>query len=430
MQKNIMEALVSLCKRRGFIFQSSEIYGGLNGCWDYGPLGVLMKNNVKNEWWKENVQEREDVVGMDCSILMHPEVWVASGHVGNFNDPMIDCKSCKSRFRADHLTERVCPNCSSTEFTEVKNFNLMFQTKVGASQEDSSIVYLRPETAQGIFVNFDNVVNTSRQKVPFGIAQMGKSFRNEINPRNFVFRVREFEQMELEFFCHPNEADEWFKFWVEKRFAWYKNLGIKSDRLKLREHEKDELAHYAKGCFDVEYEFPFGFCELEGIAHRSDFDLSQHTKQSGKSLQFFDEEKKEKFTPFVIESSAGVDRSLLTFLADAYDETDPQHVVLRLHPKLAPIKVAIFPLTKKDGLPEIAQNLRKDLAKYFNVVYETSGSIGKRYYRQDEIGTPFCLTVDYDSRDKGTVTIRHRDSGNQDLVSIDKVVPYFLEKLF
>lgn len=429
MSKNIMDSLTSLCKRRGFIFQSSEIYGGLNGCWDYGPLGVLMKKNIKEAWWSENVTQRDDTVGMDCSIIMHPNVWVASGHVGNFNDPMVECRTCNARFRADHLTSENCPACGSKDFTDVKNFNLMFETQVGASQDASSTAYLRPETAQGIFVNFNNVVTTSRLKLPMGIAQIGKSFRNEINPRNFVFRVREFEQMELEFFCHPDEADKWFEYWVEKRFAWYKNYGITSDKLKLREHGGNELAHYAKGCYDVEYEFPFGFQELEGIAHRSDFDLTQHINQSGKSLQYFDEEKKERYTPFVIESSAGVDRSLLTFLADAFDDSDPKHVVLRLHPKIAPIKVGIFPLTKKDGLPEMAMEIKNQLSKYFDVVYEQTGSIGKRYYRQDEIGTPFCLTVDYDTKEKGTVTIRHRDSGEQEVINKDQVLTYFLERI-
>ncbi|MCD4783444.1 MAG: glycine--tRNA ligase [Candidatus Eremiobacteraeota bacterium] len=423
-----MEKIVSLCKRRGFIFQSSEIYGGLNSCYDYGPMGVLLKNNVKNSWWKSNVQERDDVVGLDSSILMHPQVWVASGHVESFTDPMVDCKECKLRFRADHVEGDKCPECGG-ELTDARLFNLMFKTFMGAVEDTSSVVHLRPETAQGIFVNFKNVQTVSRKKLPFGIAQIGKAFRNEITPGKFTFRTREFEMMELEYFTYPEQSEECHQKWLETRMKWYADLGIKKEKLRLRRHEDDELAHYALSCYDVEYEFPWGWSELEGIANRTDYDLKAHEKDSGKDMKFFDEERKEHIAPFVIEPSAGVDRSALAFLVDAYDEDETPtakggidvRTVLRFSNKLAPIKAAVLPLSKKEPLPEIAEKIYKDLRKDFYTDYDIKGSIGKRYRRQDEVGTPFCITVDFDTIEDNAVTVRFRDTLVQERIPIEEL---------
>jgi len=406
-----MKKLVSLCKRRGFIYPSSEIYGGINGCWDYGPLGVELKRNIKESWWKDIVHSRTNVVGMDASILMHPEVWRASGHVESFYDPMVDCKSCKKRLRADEVEGNKCPECGG-ELTEPRSFELMFKTFLGAMEDTASTIYLRPETAQGIFVQFPNVLNDARQKIPFGIAQIGKAFRNEINPRNFTFRSREFEQMELEFFITPNGNQKWFDYWVSERMRWYKDVGIKEENLRIREHLPEELAHYAKKCVDVEYNFPFGWQELEGIADRQDFDLSQHAKFSGKNLTYHDEKTGQSFIPHVIEASAGVDRILLTLLADAYDE-EPERTVLRFSPKIAPIKVGVFPLLRKPQLVEKAVEIEKTLRECFRTFYDETGAIGRRYRRQDEIGTPCCVTVDFQTLEDETVTLRNRDSMEQ-----------------
>jgi glycyl-tRNA synthetase len=519
-----MDKLVSLCKRRGFIFPSSEIYGGINGFWDYGPLGVELKRNIKDAWWRDTITSRDDVVGLDCSIIMHPKVWEASGHVGGFSDPMVDCRACKARLRADQVTailynlkwddesghhakyvvfsavgdvqdvEREnekaiakakrantakgwpesfdvttlanpsilppvyssipCPNCGQTgTLTEPRSFNLMFETYVGAVRDDSAVAYLRPETAQGIFANFKNVVDTGRVKLPFGIAQVGKSFRNEINPRNFIFRSREFEQMELEFFCHPEQAAEWYAYWRKTRFEWYVNLGLKSDNLRLRDHDPDELAFYSTNTADIEYAFPFGVSELEGIAHRGDYDLNQHMKFSGKDLSYFDEERWERdktglvmtsfkqyleknagaekpgypyqYVPHVIEPSAGADRATLAFLCEAYQEDTiggESRTVLKFHPRLAPIKAAVFPLVKKDGMPEKAEAIYRELKKSFNVFYDEKGAIGRRYRRQDEAGTPFGITVDGQTLTDDTVTFRDRDTCKQWRVPMAGVV--------
>jgi glycyl-tRNA synthetase len=434
-----MEKIVNLCKRRGFVFQSSEIYGGLGSCWDYGPLGVELKRNVKEAWWRHVVTSRPDVVGLDCSIIMHPKVWEASGHVANFTDPMVDCKKCKARFRADKLEDASCPERPSKkpgecggELTEARNFNLMFKTHMGPVEETAAVVYLRPETAQGIFVNFVNVVNSARLRPPFGIAQIGKSFRNEITPGNFLFRTREFEQMEIEFFVKPGEDDAWFEYWKATRLAWYHAYGIKPERLRLRIHGSDELAHYAKGCADVEYEFPIGWQELEGIANRTDFDLKAHMAMSGKDLSFFDDQTKERYVPYVIEPSAGADRSTLAFLVDAYDEDGPdddRRSVLRLHPALAPVKVAILPLMRKEGQPEKAQELVDLLRPHCAVAYDHAGSIGRRYRRQDEVGTPFCVTVDHQTATDATVTLRERDSMEQQRVSVSELVSIVRERI-
>jgi glycyl-tRNA synthetase len=494
-----MDKLVSLCKRRGFIFPSSEIYGGINGFWDYGPLGVELKRNIKDAWWRDNVTLHDDtailpgapssyeMVGLDCSIIMNPTVWEASGHVGGFSDPMVDCRETKERYRADQLyvfryelgptaekqpqflnialaggtsddarsglderlsklankgglpikrkelpeptvlsyqqlsvsdRERVI-GPSATQpgtLTEPRQFNLMFETNVGAVVDDSSKAYLRPETAQGIFANFKNVTDTSRVKIPFGIAQVGKSFRNEITPRNFTFRSREFEQMEIEFFCRPDESERWYKYWRDRRFQWYVEHGLKSDKLRLRDHDPDELAFYSKATADIEYSFPFGVSELEGIAHRSSYDLSQHQKFSGKDLSYFDEERKERYLPHVIEPSAGADRATLAFLCEAYTEDEvggEARTVLKFHPRLAPIKAAVFPLVKKDGMPEKAEALYRALKRHFPVFYDEKGAIGRRYRRQDEAGTPFCITVDGQTLTDDTVTFRDRDSCRQ-----------------
>ncbi len=425
-RKKLMETIVSLSKRRGFIFQSSEIYGGLNSCWDYGPIGVELKRNVKNAWWDYMVHRRDDIEGIDCSILMAPKVWEASGHLKNFTDPLVDCKKCKKRWRQDKLEDTTkCPDCSG-ELTEPRNFNLMFKTFMGPVEDGGNVVYMRPETAQGIFVNFKNVVTSSRQKPPFGIAQIGKSFRNEITPGNFVFRTREFEQMEMEFFVQPGEDEKWYKYWIDHRLNWYVEYGIKPENLRIREHEKSELAHYAKGCSDVDYNYPWGWDELEGIANRTDFDLKTHQEHSGKDLTFFDEETKTRYLPFVIEPAAGADRATLAFLLDAYDEEVKENgetrVVLRFHPLIAPIKVAILPLVKKDGLADIAKDIEKSLRKTYTTFYDESGAIGRRYARQDEVGTPFGITVDYETKENDTVTLRIRDTMEQRRVKIADLV--------
>ena len=407
-----MDKIVSLCKRRGFIFPSSEIYGGLGSCWDYGPMGVELKRNVKNAWWRTIVQERDDVVGIDTSIMMHPEVWKASGHVDSFTDPLVECKSCHLRWRADEIENQKCPQCGG-DLTEPRMFNLMFRTFMGPLEETASTVYLRPETAQGIFVNFENVVTTSRKKLPLGIAQIGKSFRNEITPGNFIFRTREFEHMELEYFVKPGTDDGWLDYWVKQRLDWYMSLGITKENLRLRQHGKDELAHYAKDCYDVEYLFPMGWSELEGIANRSDYDLTQHAKHSGKDLSYYDGQDGERYVPYVIEPSAGVDRSVLAFLVDSYHEEVVEggnRVVLRLHPSLAPMKVAVLPLSRNERLAPLARDVYRRLCSSFMADYDDSQSIGRRYRRQDEIGTPFCVTVDFESLQDNQVTIRERDS--------------------
>ena len=499
-----MDKLVALCKRRGFIFQSSEIYGGINGFWDYGPLGVELKRNIKEAWWRDNVTMRDDMVGVDCSIIMNPKVWEASGHVVNFNDPLVDCKACKARFRADKVfvvkivenvdgtesnllavgveaeaedqamnvaiesanskTRRrildkeeggrlskevirvdklsagavaLCPKCGG-QLMEPRKFNMMFKTFVGAMEDSTSVAYLRPETAQGIFANYKNVLDTTRIKPPFGIAQVGKSFRNEINPRNYTFRSREFEQMEIEFFCHPSEADKWYEYWRDRRYNWYISLGLTSSKLRLRPHEKEELAHYARACADVEYQFPFGIAELEGIAHRSDYDLTQHQKFSGKDMTFFNDETKEKYIPFVIEPSGGVDRATLAFLCEAYTEDQAPdengamqtRVVMKFHPRLAPTKVAVFPLVKKEGMPEIAAKIHLACkAAGLTSFYDEKGAVGRRYRRQDEAGTPFCVTVDGQTLTDQTVTVRDRDSLKQERIGVDNVAQYVKEKL-
>ncbi|MFC1989250.1 glycine--tRNA ligase [Chloroflexota bacterium] len=415
-----MEKIVSLSRRRGFIFPSSEIYGGLSSCWDYGPLGVELKRNVKEAWWRAVVQERDDIAGLDTSILMHPKTWEASGHLEGFTDPLVECKGCHQRWRSDEMEGDRCPSCGG-ELTESRMFNLMFKTFMGPVEEDAGVVYLRPETAQGIFVNFQNVLNTTRKRLPFGIAQIGKSFRNEITTGNFIFRSREFEQMEIEFFVKPGTDEEWFNYWLEERLNWYVKLGIKRENLRLREHAKGELAHYARACFDINYLFPMGWSELEGIANRGDFDLTQHAKFSGKELSYFDDETKEHITPYVIEPSAGVDRPLLAFLCDAYDEEQDKEgvrVVLRLHPALAPYKAAVLPLSRREQLVSAARDVYTDLRRLWMVSYDDAQSVGRRYRRQDEIGTPFCVTVDFQSLEDNQVTIRERDSMNQIRVPI------------
>ncbi len=419
-----MEKIVNLAKRRGLVFQSSEIYGGLASCWDYGPIGVELKRNVKEAWWREMAQARPDIVGIDCSILMHPRVWEASGHVEGFTDPLVDCKSCKQRFRVDHVSGDRCPECGG-ELTEARQFNLMFKPFMGPVEDTANVVFLRPETAQGIFVNFQNVQTTSRHKVPFGIAQIGKSFRNEITPGNFTFRTREFEQMEMEFFVKPGEDERWFAYWQEERLNWYLRYGIRRDNLRLRPHAADELAHYAKACSDIEYHFPFGWSELEGIANRTDFDLRRHSEFSGKDLRYFDEEARERYFPYVIEPAAGADRATLAFLVDAYQEDEVEgeaRIVLRFHPKLAPIKAAVFPLLRKDGQPERALEVRDLLGRHLPVQYDQAGSIGRRYRRQDEIGTPFGITVDHQTMQDSTVTLRDRDTTEQVRMPIDRLV--------
>ena len=457
-----MDKIVALCKNRGIVYSGSEIYGGLANSWDYGPLGVELKNNIKRAWWKKFVQENPYNVGLDSAILMNPQVWVASGHVTTFNDPLIDCKSCKMRHRADKLIEDwlkanpkesvnvetmtneemvafirenkvSCPGCGKSDFTDIRKFNLMFKTHQGVTEDNSTEVYLRPETAQGIFVNFKNIQRTTRRKIPFGVCQIGKSFRNEITPGNFIFRIREFEQMELEFFCEPGTDLEWFEYWRTYCHEWLLNLGMRDENLRLRDHDKDELSFYSKATTDFEYLFPFGWGELWGVADRTDYDLTQHQKTSGQDLDYFDQEKNEHYVPYVIEPSLGADRSTLAFLVDAYDEevvdaaTNDTRVVLRLHPALAPIKCAILPLSKKLGEP--AEELFRSLQKHFMVEYDESGSIGKRYRRQDEIGTPFCVTYDFDSLEDGCVTVRERDSMTQERVKITELADYITKRL-
>ena len=415
-----MEKIVSLCKRRGFVFQSSEVYGGLSSAWDYGPLGVELKKNIQQIWWKEMTQLHDNIVGLDAAIMMHPRVWEASGHVENFSDPLVDCKECKSRFRADKIDlNQPCPQCGATNsFTEPRDFNLMFSTHLGPIKDDKNIVYLRPETAQGIFVNFKNVVQSCRMKVPFGIAQVGKAFRNEIVTKNFIFRTCEFEQMEMQFFCKPGSEDEWFSYWKTQRMNYYKKLGIKAQHLQFHQHGANELAHYAKDAYDIEYLFPMGWQELEGIHSRTDFDLTQHNNYSGKpTLTYQDPITNEKYIPYVVETSVGLTRSVLMCLCEAYEEQDlgdgDSRVVLHFHPNVAPVKVAVFPLFKKDGLSEIALDVAKELRCDFATDYDDAGAIGKRYRRQDEIGTPFCVTIDYDTKEDKSVTLRFRDSMEQ-----------------
>jgi len=427
-----MEKIVSLCKRRGIIFQNSEIYGGIGNTWDYGPLGVEIKRNVKEAWWKRVVYERDDMEGLDAAILMNPATWKASGHLESFTDPLVDCKKCKHRFREDDLDGDVCPDCGG-ELTEARSFNLMFKTFVGPVENNASVTYLRPETAQGIFVNFVNVQQMMRRKIPFGIAQIGKSFRNEITPGNFTFRTREFEQMEIEFFVKPGTDEEWYRRWVDERFNWYLDLGIRKENLRLREHEPNELAHYAKSCVDIEYLFPMGWSELEGIANRSDYDLRQHSEHSKKELNYFDETTKEKYIPYVIEPSAGADRATLAFLIDAYREEkvrNEKRVVLALQHWLAPIKVAVLPLLRnRPEIVELAKSIAGDLRKQYKAVYDDTASIGRLYRRQDEIGTPFCVTVDVQSIEDRQVTVRERDSMEQVRVPVEGIVEYLTDCL-
>ena len=459
-----MDVIVSLCKRRGFVFQSSEIYGGTGSCWDYGPLGVELRNNIKRVWWRDFVQQRGDIVGLDASILMHSAVWKASGHLDLFTDPMVDCRECRRRFRADQVDDQpwthyceatkgnrftvpagepcrhcgnrrtLCPECGKGELTPPRQFNLMFKTFMGPLEETASVVYLRPETAQGIFVNFLNVQQASRQKVPFGIAQIGKAFRNEITPGNFIFRTREFEQMEMQFFVEPGTDEEHFEYWKAERMRWHHSLGLSPERLQYKAHE--QLAHYARAAFDIEFDFggTLGFQEIEGIHNRTDFDLGRHQEYSGKKLEYFDQPKNKRYVPYVIETSVGADRVTLAALVNAYREEavegeDEGRVVLGLHPSLAPIKAAVFALTKKDGQPEMAHRIAAELRRYFPVDYDETGSIGKRYRRQDEVGTPFCITVDGDSTKDGTVTVRDRDTLKQDRVAADSLRA-FLEERF
>lgn len=449
-QDKTMEKLVALCKGRGFVYAGSEIYGGLSNTWDYGPLGIELKNNVKRAWWQKFIQESPYNVGLDSAIFMNPQVWQASGHVGGFSDPLMDCKECKTRHRADTLIESkgenpagwsfeemssyiednkiTCPNCGKLNFTNIRKFNLMFKTFQGVTDDAQNEIYLRPETAQGIFVNFQNVQRTSRKKVPFGIGQIGKSFRNEITPGNFIFRTREFEQMELQFFCKPGTELEWYAYWKNFCYDWLLSLGLKDENVRLRDHEQDELSHYSNATTDIEFLFPFGWGELWGIASRTDYDLTQHQNASGKSLEYFDQEANEKYIPYVVEPSLGVDRMLLSFLSEAYDEEvideekGDSRVVLRLHPALAPVKAAVLPLSKK--LNDGAEQIYALLSKKFNVEFDDAGSIGKRYRRQDEIGTPWCITFDFDSLEDNCVTVRERDSMQQVRIPIIELVDY------
>ncbi len=431
-----LEKIVSLAKRRGFIFQSSEIYGGLSSCYDYGPLGVELKRNVKDAWWRSMVQLREDVVGLDSSIIMHPKVWEASGHIDGFNDPLIQCEKCGLRIREDKIEEEgrgKCPKDKKEhEFGEPRMFNLMFKTHLGPIQKDENIVYLRPETAQGIFVNFLNVVDSTRVKIPFGIAQQGKSFRNEITTRRFTFRMAEFEQMEMEYFCREDQAEEFFKYWAEARLNWFSDLGVNKERLRLRPHAEDELAHYSKGCSDVEYNFPFGWSEIEGIAWRGSYDLTKHAEHSGKKMVWRDQSTGETFVPHVVEPALGTDRAILTFLADAYNEEEIDgniRTVLKFHPRIAPIKIAVFPLLRKDGHPEKAKEVYNLVKESYACSYDESGNIGKRYRRQDEAGTPLCITVDHQTLEDNTVTFRNRDTLEQYRVNVSDIRVKALEIL-
>jgi len=421
-----MEKIVNLCKRRGIVFPTSDIYGGLGSTFDYGPLGVELKRNVKEAWWREMVQYRSDVLGLDSAIFQHPRTWEASGHLQNFTDPLVECKSCKLRFRADHVEGDKCPECGGA-LGEARNFNLMFKTFMGPVEETASVVYLRPETAQGIFSNFDNIVDTQRVKLPFGVAQQGKSFRNEITTENFIFRTREFEQMEMEFFVRPDreEEEKWYRYWVDFRFNWHVKYGIKREHLRAREHATDELSHYSSGTTDIEFQYPFGWGELEGVAKRGSFDLDQHAKFSGKDLTYFDEDTKSRYRPWVIEPALGVDRSMLAFLLDAYDEDvveNEERIVLRLDPRLAPTKVAVYPLLRKQGQPEKAIAVRDALKRHFTVAYDQAGSIGRRYRRQDEVGTPYGVTIDHQTMEDDTVTLRDRDTMTQERVPIARLV--------
>ena len=449
-----MEKIFSLCKRRGFVYPASEIYGGFANAFDFGPLGAQLKKNIKDIWWNKFVVGEENIVGLDSAIIQNPKTWEASGHLKSFSDPLVECKKCHKRFRADHVEELkankpselsseqkemlFCSGKDEHEFAEAKNFNLMFKTFIGVNEDSTSVAYLRPETAQGIFLNFKNIIQSNRVKPPFGVAQIGKAFRNEITPGNFIFRTREFEQLEIEFFVEPNteESEKWYKYWIGKVEEYYKALGIKADNLSTREHDKKELSHYSAGTSDIEYKFPFGTSELGGIAQRTDFDLSQHEKMSGQDLKYFDEVNSKKYLPYVIEPSLGVDRAMLAVLCDAYDESDGSdgrangEITLRLNPKVAPIKVAIFPLVKKEGLPEIGQKIAKELRENgIQTFYDESGSVGRRYRRQDEIGTPFCITVDFDTLKDNSVTIRDRDTMEQERVTIENLIKSVADKL-
>jgi glycyl-tRNA synthetase len=439
-ESNLLEKIVSLCKRRGFVYPGSELYGGLNGTWDYGPLGVELLRNIRSAWWHDNVTVREDVVGIETAILMNRTVWQASGHEEAFTDPLVDCRTCKARFRADHIEESQCPRKPSKrpgEFeecslTEARRFNLMFKTFVGPVEEGAAMIYLRPETAQGMFVNFKNVLDSTRIKLPFGIAQIGKAFRNEITPKQFIFRSREFELMEIEYFVHPSEGLKWYERWREDRFNWYVNLGVKRENLRLRAHEPKEMAHYSEATSDIEYLYPWGWGELEGVAHRGCFDLDRHQQFSGKDMTYFDDESKEKFLPHVIEPAAGATRSFLMFLFNAYDEEEVEgetRTVLHLHPRLAPVKAAVFPLVKKDGMPERATAIYKDLQRHFAVFYDEKGAVGRRYRRQDEAGTPFCITIDGQTAEDQTVTVRDRDSMKQERVATGQLLGYLMDRL-
>ncbi|MGH2691693.1 MAG: glycine--tRNA ligase [Actinomycetota bacterium] len=432
-----LDTIVNLAKRRGIVFQSSEIYGGLRSTWDYGPLGVELKRNVKQAWWRAMVMLRADVVGLDSAILMHPRIWEASGHVESFTDPLVECLNCHHRFRADHLDGGPCPDCGNNRFTDPRNFNLMFKTYMGPVEEEGALVWLRPETAQGIFVNVPQVIAAARKKLPFGIAQVGKAFRNEITPGNFIFRTREFEQMELEYFVKPGDDERAHQEWIDERMRWYADLGIRPEKLRLREHGADELSHYSKRTVDIEYEFPWGWAELEGIANRGDFDLTQHAKFSGEDLSYFDQEAGERYVPYVIEPSAGADRAALAFLIDAYREEEAptasggteRRTVLRLHRSLAPFKVAVLPLSRQERLVPLAREVAGVVRRHFMIDYDDSGSIGRRYRRQDEIGTPHAVTIDFDSLDDHAVTVRDRDSMQQERIQIERLVEYLRDRL-
>jgi len=437
-----MEKITSLAKRRGFVFQSSEIYGGQAGAWDYGPLGIELKNRIQRFWWKEMTQLHDDIVGLDAAILMHPKVWEASGHVSNFTDPLVDCKKCKSRFRADLIDEKklaakTCPECGG-ELTDTRKFNLMFKTNIGPVDDGSGQIYLRPETAQGIYVNYKNIVQSNRMKIPFGIAQVGKAFRNEIVTKNFIFRTCEFEQMEMQYFVKPGDDEKFFEYWRDQRWKYFEKLGVRMDKLRWHQHGKDELAHYAKDAYDIEYEFPMGWKELEGVHNRTDFDLKRHQEVSGKDMQYIDQDNgNERYVPYIVETSAGLTRQMLMILCDAYDEEkvadkgndDDWRTVMRFHPALAPITVAVLPLMKKDGLAELAQDIRASLKEDYATDYDQAGAIGRRYRRQDEAGTPFCVTVDYDSKEDGTVTVRERDSMEQKRVHKDELLSYIRDRI-
>jgi glycyl-tRNA synthetase len=439
MAEKTMETIVNLCKRRGIVFQSSEIYGGLRSAWDWGPLGVELKRNVKAEWWRSMVQNRDDVVGLESSILMSPKVWEASGHVETFTDPLVECTNCHHRFRADHINlDKACPDCGTKDsFTEPRQFHLMFKTHIGPVEDSANVVYLRPETAQGMFVDFMTVQQSSRKRIPFGIAQQGKSFRNEITPGNFVFRTREFEQMEMEFFVKPGTDDEWQDYWLKERMNWFTDLGISEDKIRLREHDADELSHYAKRTYDIEYDFPgMGWSELEGIANRTDFDLKAHAQHSGQDLSYFDPETEERYVPYVIEPAVGVERPTLAFLVDAYTEEEAmsaqgkmeKRTVLKLDKRLAPIKVAVLPLSKHADLVPVAEKVAAEVRPYFATDIDVTQAIGRRYRRQDEVGTPYCVTVDFDTLNDEQVTVRDRDSMEQERIPINGLVEYLRKR--